>query len=624
MQRRVGKNHSVFEKIKGLKYPDSKSGIEEINYIYVREAIPSNEQVISADRLCEEFIRGFKDKTYNFTFEFSERPLITFSNIFMNKINILVKEEQIEESWIKALTKEYVFKSSSAEEVKVGLILAEEYLEEDELLTAVQVFTRSGEFIYYLTKAIKNITKCNSYLFELLKEAKGTRKIFALTNIEILNKDINTYMFEEGYKDKIYEDILLEYVLLSGNVKNYLTEIAENKNKINKFSYLVYKHLNNYKLKSSEIRDELIHQYLTLALRGSGFLTLACITSIWRQLVDLKDMDDFRETIEKEIDENLSHKKWTQVFFYELQRGNHKMKDIITVAEYYGVNLSFQDLKIYFEKKPMDLDGYLYLTMLGSKRDKLEVCNFFNGKADMKKLLKGPENINTNNLKVSYSEYIILSLLINGVRDIYPEGKDLAIKSINGGINDVRREAIKTLKVYKNKLTAEEKEIIKKAIDNEPNFEIRKKLKALCDELEEGEIEYISTKGLKIVRHIKDVYLLTSSVARSQYRNREYVQRELKSSKVFNLVLEGDNTFDKNAIKIAGESGFVIGYMPRKDNFILSNLLRGKRYLYCVVKDYNLDKNYIIINVYLSYKNIVKEAETLIQMMTSDGGDFEN
>ncbi|MEG2017440.1 MAG: HIRAN domain-containing protein [Clostridium sp.] len=624
MQRRAGKNNSIFEKIKGLKYPDSKSGIEEINYIYVREAIPSNNQVISANRLCEELIREFKKQIYNFTFEFSERPLITFSNIFMNKINILVKEEQIEESWIKTLTKEYVFESNSVEEVKVGLILAEKYLEEDELLTAVQVFTRSGEFIYYLTKAIKNIPKCNSYLFELLKETKGTRKIFALTNIEILSNDINTYIFEEGYKDKIYEDILLEYVLLSGNVKNYLTEIAENKNKINKFSYLIYKHLNNYKLKNSEIRYELIHQYMTLALRGSSFITLVCITSIWRQLVDLKDMDGLRETIEKEINENLSHRKWTQIFFSELQRGNYRMKDIITVAEYYGVDLSFQDLKIYFEKKPMDLDGYLYLTMVGSKRDKLEVYNFFNEKADMEKLLKGPENINTNNLKVSYSEYIILSLLINGLRDIYPEGKDLAIKSLNGGINDVRREAIKTLKVYKNKLTTEEKEIIKKAIDNEPNFEIRKKLKALCDEFEEGKIEYISTKGLKMMRHIKDVYLLTSSVARSQYRNREYVQRELKLSKVLNLVLEGDNPFDKNAIKIAGESGFVIGYVPRKDNFILSNLLRGKRYLYCVVKDYSLDKNYIIINIYLSYKNIVKEAETLIQMMTSDGGDFEN
>lgn len=102
------------------------------------------------------------------------------------------------------------------------------------------------------------------------------------------------------------------------------------------------------------------------------------------------------------------------------------------------------------------------------------------------------------------------------------------------------------------------------------------------------------------------------------------MQREIKLSKMFNLVLEADNTFDKNSIKIAGESGFVIGYIPRKDNFILSNLLRGGRYLYCVVKEYNLDENYIIINIYLSYKNIVKEAETLIQMMTSDGGDFEN
>ncbi|MDU4889724.1 MAG: HIRAN domain-containing protein [Clostridium sp.] len=623
MQRRIGRKKSIFEKIKALKYPDSKSGMKEINYIYGREAITSNEQVISANRLCAEFARKFQEKSYGFSFDFCERPLIAFFKVFMDKINILVKEEEIDKSWIKALTKEYVFKSNSKDEVKLGLILAEKYLEEDELITAVEVFTRSGEFIYYLTKAIKNMPKCNSYMFKLLKETKGTLKIFALTNIEILSEEINTYIFEEGYKNKIYEEILVEYVLISGNIKAYLTEIEDNKNKINKFSYLIYKHLNNYKLKDSEIKYELIYQYLPLALKGSSFLALVCITSIWRQLVDLKDIDEVREELYKEIN-NINKKKWTKIFFKELQRSNYKLKDMITIAEYYGLSLSFQDLKIFFEKKPMELDGYLYLTLMGSKRDKLEVFNFFQERVQMAGLLNGPENINTNNLNGSDSEYIILSLLINGLRDIYPEGKDLAIKCLNGGVNDIRGEAIKTLKKYKKQLTTEEKEIIKRAADNEPNFEVRKKFKMLCEELEEGKIEYINTKGMQVTRHIKDVYLLTSSVARSRYRNREYVQREIKLSKVFNLVLEADNTFDKNSIKIAGESGFVIGYIPRKDNFILSNLLRGGRYLYCVVKEYNLDENYIIINIYLSYKNIVKEAETLIQMMTSDGGDFEN
>ncbi len=623
LQIRIGRKKSIFEKVKALKYPDSKSGMKEINYIYGREAITSNEQVISANRLCAEFARKFQEKSYDFSFDFCERPLITFFKVFMDKINILVKEEEIDKSWIKALTKEYVFKSNSKDEVKLGLILAEKYLEEDELITVVEVFTRSGEFIYYLTKAIKNMPKCNSYMFKLLKETKGTLKIFALTNIEILSEEINTYIFEEGYKNKIYEEILVEYVLISGNIKAYLTEIEDNKNKINKFSYLIYKHLNNYKLKDSEIKYELIYQYLPLALKGSSFLALVCITSIWRQLVDLKDIDEVMEELYKEIN-NINKKKWTKIFFKELQRSNYKLKDMITIAEYYGLSLSFQDLKIFFEKKPMELDGYLYLTLMGSKKDKLEVFNFFQERVQMAGLLNGPENINTNNLNGSDSEYIILSLLINGLRDIYPEGKDLAIKCLNGGVNDIRGEAIKTLKKYKKQLTTEEKEIIKRAADNEPNFEVRKKFKILCEEFEEGKIEYINTKGMQVTRHIKDVYLLTSSVARSRYRNREYVQREIKLSKMFNLVLEADNTFDKNSIKIAGESGFVIGYIPRKDNFILSNLLRGGRYLYCVVKEYNLDKNYIIINIYLSYKNIVKEAETLIQMMTSDGGDFEN
>lgn len=427
----------------------------------------------------------------------------------MDKINILVKEEEIDKSWIKALTKEYVFKSNSKDEVKLGLILAEKYLEEDEVITAVEVFTRSGEFIYYLTKAIKNMPKCNSYMFKLLKETKGTLKIFALTNIEILSEEINTYIFEEGYKNKIYEEILVEYVLISGNIKAYLTEIEDNKNKINKFSYLIYKHLNNYKLKDSEIKYELIYQYLPLALKGSSFLALVCITSIWRQLVDLKDIDEVREELYKEIN-NINKKKWTKIFFKELQRSKYKLKDMITIAEYYGLSLSFQDLKIFFEKKPMELDGYLYLTLMGSKKDKLEVFNFFQERVQMAGLLNGPENINTNNLNGSDSEYIILSLLINGLRDIYPEGKDLAIKCLNGVVNDIRGEAIKTLKKYKKQLTTEEKEIIKRAADNEPNFEVRKKFKMLCEELEEGKTEYINTKGMQVTRHIKDVYLLTS------------------------------------------------------------------------------------------------------------------
>ena len=34
LQRRIGRKKSRFEKIKALKYTDSKSGMKEINYIY--------------------------------------------------------------------------------------------------------------------------------------------------------------------------------------------------------------------------------------------------------------------------------------------------------------------------------------------------------------------------------------------------------------------------------------------------------------------------------------------------------------------------------------------------------------------------------------------------------------
>lgn len=624
LQQRVGKKKSVFEEIKELKAWDGKKGTEEINYIYGRESIPPNEQAISANMLCEKLIKGFEDKSYNCFFDFNERPLITFSNAFMNKINILVQEEIIELTWMKNLTKAYVFESSAMDQVKVGLILAEKYLEPEELKEAAEVFTKSGEYIFYLARAIKNLPKCNSYIIELMKKATGTIKIFAITNIEVLSEEINTYLFEEGYKDRYYEEILMEYVLESGNIKDYLNKIEGKPGKINKFSYLVYNHLNNYKLKDSPIKHLLLLQYLPMALKGTSYLTLVCIVSLWKQLIDIKELDEVRKSIDKKIITKLSGEKWKRVFSNEVKQGNYSTKDIIEVAEYYNFKLSFEGLRVFFEKSPRDFSGYLYLTLVGDQEDRLKLLEFFTEKVDLEKLLTGPENISTKNLTSEDNEYIILSLLINGCRDIYPEGKDLAIKGLAGKTNDIRNESIKTIKLYKKELTLEEKEIIKSAMNNEPSFDIRNKLRELCEEFEGGIIEFVSTKGLKIMIHVKDVYLLSSTVARSRYRDKEYLKRELKSSRVFNLILESNNLYDKNSIKIVGESGFVIGYVPKKDNFILSNLLRGGRYLYCTIKEYSVERDYISINIYISYKHVIKEAETLIQMMTSKAGDFEN
>lgn len=621
LNRKIEGNKSIYEQVKEIVDIDGSTGIEEMEYIYTKEAIPLDEQVISSNMLCGKLIQHYKGSSQKLSFNFQERPIITFANIFMGKLNTLIQEEIIELSWIEKLTKHYVFESSQVEEVKLGLILSEKYLKGQELKEVVDTFTKSGEYIFYLTRAIKNISKCNSYIMEMMREAKGSIKVFAIRNIEILSEDINTYLFEEGYKDKVYEKILIDYVLTMGNMKAYVDKIQGKVAKINRFSYLIYNHLKNYNLKESPLKNHIVNDYMPVAVKGSNFITLLCLTSIWQELTDLKEFDSWRGKYHGYIAGCLKGEKWKRVFQEEIQRGKYEMKDIITVANYFEFKLTYEDLRVFFQKKPNNFQGYLYLTMMGQHKDILQLLQFFYETMDISKLTGGAENISNNNVSNEDTDCVILSILIKGCRDLYPMGKDLALKSLSGKINDIRNEAVKTLIKYKKNLTVDEKEIIKEALHREPNFEVRNKLKELC---EEEKIEFISTKGLRMRTHVKDVYLLSINLSGSGFRNKEYVERELENSKLFYLLLEKDNIYDVNAIRIVGESGFVIGYVPKKDNFILSNLLRGGRYLYCIVNEYALDNNYIRMAIYLSYKSVIKEAETILKMMTSDVGDFEN
>ena len=70
--------------------------------------------------------------------------------------------------------------------------------------------------------------------------------------------------------------------------------------------------------------------------------------------------------------------------------------------------------------------------------------------------------------------------------------------------------------------------------------------------------------------HIEDVYLITTEVCGISYRHRGLLEEELEKSSIFYLDRDVNNEYNDNAIKIAGESGFVIGYVPKQYSMILN------------------------------------------------------
>ena len=104
-------------------------------------------------------------------------------------------------------------------------------------------------------------------------------------------------------------------------------------------------------------------------------------------------------------------------------------------------------------------------------------------------------------------------------------------------------------------------------------------------------VNFIQKKG-KIESFSRDIRLITLNVAGLYYAdNIDEIFPKIKVGDRLDLFREASNEYDKRAIlvKFNGEK---IGYVPRKDNHVLSNLMDGGKQLYGVVESIGVDDVY--------------------------------
>ena len=99
-------------------------------------------------------------------------------------------------------------------------------------------------------------------------------------------------------------------------------------------------------------------------------------------------------------------------------------------------------------------------------------------------------------------------------------------------------------------------------------------------------------KGGKIQPFLKDIFLIEVYVAGLDYiENIGEVFSRIEVGDRLELVREATNKYDKHAIlvKYHGEK---IGYVPRKENYVLSKLMDGGKHLYGIVDSFGVDEVY--------------------------------
>ncbi|MCC0652693.1 HIRAN domain-containing protein [Clostridioides sp. ES-S-0001-03] len=609
---------SIFKQLQKIKDYDGYKESFEMNYLCIYEKIPLREQVELANNLVENILNIYRSESNKIDLleEYSHKSLICYFEIFMKKINTLIKERIIDEKWLYQLTEDLIYTSEKDEYVKLGLVLSENYLDLDNIREIVDTFSKSGEYIFYLSNTIRKLEFYNTYLFNLSRISTGSIKVFAIVNMENLDSEITSYLIEEGYKDKKYEGLLMNYIISTVDLSEYLERRDLDKDKVNNLAYLICNYLLSVEFKCIGNKVELVNQFLPIvASYGTNFDSLYSIFLIAVGVLEDDKVSCDKVEFKKEMNNVLLSEKWKSIFFKALNEADGKTEDMIKMSEIYDVRLSFDDLLPYLNKDIRDFEVYWHISKKGSASCKLKLLDFFEKTFKTEELIGKMEDIEKNKLTQEYYDDMLFFIVLKGSKSLYPKGKNLSLKGLFGNINEVRKESINILKRYRERLSLKEMQIVKEAYEKEKNIKLKDELRRLLYESNNLKKEFVNTKKLKVNEHGKDIYLISVAVSGSRFRNREYLEKELEKSKIYYLKREKDNLYDENAIKIVGETGYVIGYVPRKDNYILSNLLDGGKLLYCRVTEYNLDEDYIYINVYLSYKDVIETVENSLKMV---------
>lgn len=619
---------SIFTDLKKENCLNGESGEFELKLIYMDQGISIKEQLSLATEMSELIVNLYKSGDSYEKLDLKKYTLIRFIPAFMGKVNALIKENVIKEKWIRELTKDLIYNSDIREQVQLGLVLAEKYVERSSLKEVIDTFIKSGEYIFYLTRTIKSLPKYNSYLVNLCNKSYGTIKVFAITNIEIINDDITKFLLEQGYKDERYENLLINYVLSMCDIYRYLNINYQDENKINNFTFLIYRHLRTCSLSKSPLKEFLVKDYIEIVGKiSTSYFNMMSMLLIGQGIAMLEQEGKMRKEDYIPIVNILKDNKWRQLFIKEIRSSYVNTLDIVELANFYDYEFSVDEVRYLNHKSPLDFCLYWYINNKGSNEARELLLEYFYKEVNVNSLICSDDCTEKNQNENQILD-IIFSIVIKGCRKIYPQGKEIALKGIFSNSVTVRREAINTLVINREYITEDEIELIKKASDCESDSELKSNIRKIIyiSNFNENQfVELDEINKIKVTRHIKDTLLLSTYVYGIEHKNLEQVDKEIDKNKMFYLISDPNNFYDNKTVEVVSERGYVIGEIPRKDNEILTNLLSKGVYLYCMIRDYSIEDCHVSIDIYISYKNVLNEAEQLFKVLTAtETGAYEN
>lgn len=586
------------------------------------------ERKYSLSRKLIENVENYLDHSdYEKLVDFlDENNLILYYFTFCEMISAYINDGFIDRLALRSIAEKFVTKSNEESLIKLGITLLG-VTDKEKAKAYGRVLGLLSEYTFFVVYAVKGSIGENGFVFDLFKSTYGYGRLICLQNIYPFNDEMKDKILTLGMDNEGLEGVSSSILSKKVNLSWYLDPSIVNEKYFHGISKVI---VNILKLEEKSIytledSPKVLMFYLNqIEEMGNTIDDMMAIDYLGYALYrEAEDVDmipkSLKEKMVDKIGEVIVSKKWKPIFRKALKEGLYDLDFYYNIGDIIDETIEFDDLEAFMKKNPLDIAVYYHIGDSGDKKDMMKLLKFAKANLPFDEISCGSEDLKEENLTPENDGDICLMFLLKFLMEYDIEDDELYISSLSARFNECRKLSLRYLKKRNIVKNRDIQELLKALAHTEPNIEIRQKItKLICSDKDKGiekKEETINVKNQLVTPHIKDISLMTTNVAGMYYRNMDVIEGTIEENDIVLLKREKNNPYDKNAILVTTEKGYVIGYVPRHDNYILKQLLDSGKYLYGIIEDLDLDKNYMKIDVVLSYKDVILDIKEIMSMI---------
>lgn len=349
---------------------------------------------------------------------------------------------------------------------------------------------------------------------------------------------------------------------------------------------------------------------------GDSIEALYCIFAIKEIVLEDKTIDIDEKEFSKGIKSLASQKKFKTALKNALAEGEFELSDLMFMAENIEMNINLKKVKKFLEKDAYNPEIYRSLLECDTFLNHVELVEYAEENLDFSDIVGKMEGISLRDERELNKKEEIFDLILSELDKVYPVGVNLLKMGMDANSTRIRRKTSKVLLKLKKQLPNDFVDYIVMRFSMEIIPEVKKNYEKIINRDVNKKIEKISVEDIKVDVNSKDIYVLDTYIAGLAYRDKDMLEKEIRENARFYMKRDISNLHDIKAIKIVSKSGHVVGFVPKKDNEIISRLMDSGKYFYCIINEVDMDRLHVGIEIYMSYKDVMMQIDQVARALS--------